>query len=114
MYVGMTRAEETLHLLKIPGKTNPFLREISGKFVMPLNYQDKIDNSSYVNRTYEILGLDDIYLDYAGNYPQTNSIHEQLARLETGQCVSFYQQERADRNSERQRSLFSSIVETRS
>jgi ATP-dependent DNA helicase RecQ len=89
MYVGMTRAEETLHLLKIPGKTNPFLREISGKFVMPLIYQDKIDNSSNVNRTYEILGLDDIYLDYAGNYPQTHSIHGQLAKLETGQCVSF-------------------------
>jgi len=33
--------------------------------------------------------LDDIYLDYAGNYPQTHSIHGQLARLETGQCVSF-------------------------
>ena len=89
MYVGMTRAEETLHLLKIPGRPNPFLREISGKFVMPLNYQDKIDNSRYVNRTYEILGLDDIYLDYAGNYPQTHSIHGQLAKLETGKCVSF-------------------------
>lgn len=89
MYVGMTRAEETLHLLKIPGRPNPFLREISGKFVMPLNYQDKIDNSRYVNRTYEIVGLDDIYLDYAGNYPQTHSIHGQLAKLETGNCVSF-------------------------
>jgi ATP-dependent DNA helicase RecQ len=89
MYVGMTRAEETLHLLKIPERPNPFLREISGKFVMPLIYQDKIDNSSHVNRTYEILGLDDIYLDYAGNYSQTHSIHRHLANLETGQCVSF-------------------------
>jgi len=89
MYVGMTRAEETLHLLKIPGRTNPFLREISGKSVMPLACQDKIDNNSYVNRTYEILGLDDIYLDYAGTYPQTHWIHRQLAGLETGQCMSF-------------------------
>jgi len=89
MYVGMTRAEETLHLMKIPGKTNPFLREISGKFAIPLTFRVEMDTGRYVNKTYEILGLDELYLDYAGNFPQTHPIHEQLAKLDPGQCVSF-------------------------
>lgn len=89
MYVGMTRAEETLHLMKIPVKTNPFLREIRGNFVMPLAYQGEVDSSYDVNKTYDILGLDEIYMDYAGTYKQTHSIHKQLASVETGHCVSF-------------------------
>ncbi len=89
MYVGMTRAEETLHLMKIPGKTNPFLREISGKFALPLTFQVEMNIGRYANKTYEILGLDDLYLDYAGTFQQTHPIHEQLAKLEAGQCVSF-------------------------
>ncbi len=90
MYVGMTRAEETLHLMKIPGKINPFLKEISGKFATPLTFEEEAGTSRYTNTTYEILGLDNLYLDYAGSFPKTHPIHEQLANLEAGQCVSFH------------------------
>jgi len=89
MYVGMTRAEETLRLLKIQGDTNPFLKEIKGDFVIPLTYREMVEASDHTDKIYELLGLNQIYLDYAGNFPQTHPIHDHLAELRTGQCVSF-------------------------
>jgi ATP-dependent DNA helicase RecQ len=44
-----------------------------------------------LDKRYELLGLNQIYLDYAGNFPQTHPIHGHLAELRTGQCVSFCQ-----------------------
>jgi ATP-dependent DNA helicase RecQ len=91
MYVGMTRAEETLCLLKIPGRTNPFLKEIKGDFVIPLTYRRMVEAGEHIDKKYELLGLNQIYLDYAGCFPQTHPIHGHLAELGTGQCVFFYQ-----------------------
>jgi ATP-dependent DNA helicase RecQ len=91
MYVGMTRAEETLRLLKIPGRTNPFLKEIKGDFVIPLTYRGMIEAIEHIDKKYELLGLNQIYLDYAGSFPQSDPIHGHLAMLKTGQCVSFCQ-----------------------
>jgi ATP-dependent DNA helicase RecQ len=91
MYVGMTRAEETLRLLKIRGETNPFLKEIKGEFVIPLTYRGVVEVSDQTDKKYELLGLNQIYLDYAGTFPQTHPIHGHLADLRTGQGVSFSQ-----------------------
>ena len=91
MYVGMTRAEETLHLLKIPRRANPFLKEIKGDFVIPLTYRGIVESSDHADKKYELLGLNEIYLDYAGSFPPTHPIHGHLAELGTGQCVSFCQ-----------------------
>ena len=91
MYVGMTRAEETLHMLKIQGETNPFLKEIRGDFVIPLPYREMAEVSDQTDKIYELLGLNQIYLDYAGNFPQTHPIHGHLAGLKTGQSVFFCQ-----------------------
>ncbi len=87
MYVGMTRAEETLRLLKIPKNPNPFLKEIRGNFVMQYTYQETVETDDAVGRRYEMLGLSDIFMDYAGGFPRTHAIHKQLAKLETGQIV---------------------------
>jgi ATP-dependent DNA helicase RecQ len=89
MYVGMTRAEETLRLLKIPKRVNPFLTEISGNFVMPITYRGIPERANQVSRRYEILGLDEVYLDYAGCFGPTDPIHRHLAELKTGQLVSL-------------------------
>jgi ATP-dependent DNA helicase RecQ len=91
MYVGMTRAEETLHLLKIKGETNPFLKEIRGDFVIPLTYRKQVAASDQAEKTYELLGLREIYMDYAGRFPQAHPIHGHLAALRTGQRVFFCQ-----------------------
>ncbi|MCP4579623.1 MAG: ATP-binding domain-containing protein [Deltaproteobacteria bacterium] len=89
MYVGMTRAEETLRLLRISKKPNPFLKEIRGDCVMPFTYQGRAEGIGYVDKSYEIMGLSDIYLDYAGCFPQGHAIHTHLAKIETGEPVSL-------------------------
>ena len=91
MYVGMTRAEETLRLLKIQRATNPFLKEIKGDFVIPLTYREMSGANDHAEKTYELLGLNEIYLDYAGSFPQAHPIHGHLAELKTGQGVFFCQ-----------------------
>ena len=50
-----------------------------------------VEVSDQTDKKYELLGLNRIYLDYAGNFPQTHPIHSHLAELRTGQCVSFCQ-----------------------
>jgi ATP-dependent DNA helicase RecQ len=87
MYVGMTRAEETLRLLKIPKTANPFLNEIKGNFSIPLIYKGASDEGHHVNKKYEVMGLDQIYLDYAGAFQESHPIHNHLAKIETGQSV---------------------------
>jgi ATP-dependent DNA helicase RecQ len=92
MYVGMTRAEETLCLLKIQGKSNnPFLKEISGDFMIPLTYRGSTGTGNMDVQQYELTDLNEIYLDYAGCFPPTHPIHIHLAELQAGQCVSFRQ-----------------------
>jgi ATP-dependent DNA helicase RecQ len=89
MYVGMTRAEETLRILKIPRKPNPFLNEIRGDFAIPLTYREAIDVVDQNKRIYELLGLNEIYLDYAGRFCQSDPIHHHLSMLQAGQSVSL-------------------------
>jgi len=85
----MTRAEETLCLLKIPGRPNPFLKEIKGGCAVPLTYQGVVKAGGHGDKRYELLGLNEIYLDYAGKFKAADPIHRRLAALETGQSVSF-------------------------
>jgi len=89
MYVGMTRAEETLHLLKLTPDPNPFLKDIRGNFMMPFTYRGRTDSIGIDGRQYEMLGLDQMYMDYAATFPEKHQIHEQLSILETGDSVFF-------------------------
>ncbi|MCF8070331.1 MAG: RecQ family ATP-dependent DNA helicase [Desulfobacterales bacterium] len=91
MYVGMTRAEETLRLMKSPSRPNPFLREIRGDFVVSKTYTGVAIESEFQNKRYELIGLNEVYMDYAGCFHKSNRIHNQLGCLEAGQCLSFHQ-----------------------
>ena len=63
LYVGMTRAEETLRILKTSKNPNPFLNEIKGDFVIPLTHRNPIDVKDHSHKKYELLGLNEIHLD---------------------------------------------------
>jgi ATP-dependent DNA helicase RecQ len=91
MYVGMTRAEETLRLMKISGRPNPFLREIRGDFVTHNTYTGNEIEKGFQNKRYELIGLSEIYMDYAGCFRRNSKIHSRLACLEAGQSVAFHQ-----------------------
>jgi ATP-dependent DNA helicase RecQ len=90
MYVGMTRAEETLRLMKVPGRPNPFLREIRGDFVISKTYTGEAIENEFQNKRYELIGLDEVYMDYAGCFKNGENIHNLLACLEAGECVAFH------------------------
>ncbi|MFO7963095.1 MAG: AAA family ATPase [Desulfobacterales bacterium] len=89
MYVGITRAGETLRILRIPKRPNPFLPEIKGDFALPLAYRKPMYAKEHRPRRYELLGLNEIYLDYAARFPQSDAIHRHLAALQAGQSVSL-------------------------
>ena len=97
MYVGMTRAKETLCLTQIPGRPNPFLKEIRGDFVVKKSYKEGLIENEFQNRQYELIGLNEIYMDFVGCFDKGHDIHNRLARLEAGQRVLFY---RADKSIE--------------
>ena len=90
-YVGMTRAEETLILMKMPNRANPFLGEIRGAFAASKTYAGNEIENGLQNKCYELIGLSELYMDYAGCFHRNNRIHQHLCRLETGQCVEFHQ-----------------------
>jgi len=89
MYVGMTRAEETLHLLTLASYPNPFLKDLRGNFMVPFSYRGRTDSNKIDGRQYEILGLEHIYMDYAATFPERHQIHEDLYKLEVGNSVLF-------------------------
>ena len=90
MYVGMTRAEETLRLVKISSQPNPFLKEIRGDYTVSKTYTDASINNDLQNKRYELIGLSEIYMDFSGCFHEGHSVHNQLACLEAGKNVVFH------------------------
>jgi ATP-dependent DNA helicase RecQ len=91
MYVGMTRAEETLRLMKIPSQPNSFLKEIRGDYTVSKTYTGDVIDNDLQNKRYELIGLSEIYMDFAGCFHEGHSVHNQLACLEAGKNVVFHQ-----------------------
>jgi ATP-dependent DNA helicase RecQ len=88
LYVGMTRARETLALMKLAERPNPFLKGLKGEcFLHRKASADAGNEEKSALRQYELLGLSDIYLDYAGGFPQNQAIHAHLARIQAGEKV---------------------------
>nr|MCU0605256.1 ATP-dependent helicase [Desulfobacterales bacterium] len=90
LYVGMTRARETLALMKLAERPNPFLREFRGDcFLSRKGGGDGGTLGEGAFRQYEVLGLIDVYLDYAGGFPQNHPIHAHLSQIQAGDKVSL-------------------------
>jgi len=83
-YVAMTRAKETLCLLQRQDLQQPFLTEITGDFTLTRKAADTPAIANAHLKHYTLLGLDDVYIDYAGTHPDTHPIHAALAQLNTG------------------------------
>ena len=85
LYVAMTRAKETLTLMRSAEGTSPYMKELKGESIFTRKSQVSMEGHHIKNfYNYEILGLDDIFMDYAGRFPKNHSIHKQLAKLKTG------------------------------
>lgn len=87
LYVAMTRAKETLCLLHCENLHHGFLTEIDGDCVV-----ERLATNAAIQTTplhYALLGLDDLYVDYAARFVADESIHHALADLQTGDFLTI-------------------------
>ena len=88
LYVGMTRARETLALMMSEEWPNPLLRDLKGgNLLLRKGAARSGMPGGSAFRQYEVLGLDDVYLDYAGGFHQRDPIHVHLSRIQAGDKV---------------------------
>jgi ATP-dependent DNA helicase RecQ len=88
LYVGMTRAKETLCLLQMEQQGNPFTSVLEGEWL--LNRSMLSDQGSCLEaicHSYHLLSLSDIYLGYAGRFPEDHDLHKKLARITAGDSL---------------------------
>ncbi|HEX7185833.1 MAG TPA: RecQ family ATP-dependent DNA helicase [Thermoanaerobaculia bacterium] len=87
-YVGMTRARDTLHLLLRRDERNPHVPLVSGAEAAVLRRPSVTPPPAEIrDRRFEVLGLEDLYLSYAGFRSPQHPIHRHLARLEPGDTL---------------------------
>ncbi len=90
LYVGMTRAKETLCLLHMQQQGNPFTAVLQGDWIWDrrLDPQPSAEPCfERICRSYSMLSLSDINLGYAGRFPEDHDIHKTLARIVTGDAL---------------------------
>jgi ATP-dependent DNA helicase RecQ len=87
-YVAMTRAKETLCLFSRADAPNPHAGLIEGDFLLrrvpPVVAPP---NQVVLRRRYETIGMEDLYLDYAGHQRPEGPLHGALAALNTGNLL---------------------------
>ncbi len=82
-YVAMTRAREMLHLLEIDEANNQHTQQLAGDFLFKRRVQPTV-NKKLMSKRYHILGMKDLYLGYAGNFPDNHRVHEALLQCSAG------------------------------
>ena len=70
-YVSMSRARETLHLFSLASCPNPHVAVLSGDFLVSRNFPADLAGSEKP-KTYHLLGMDDLFLDFAGVRPENH------------------------------------------
>jgi ATP-dependent DNA helicase RecQ len=85
-YVAMTRARETLQLFGIQGLRNPHTEVISGEWVVRRQLHPACDLKRPVIR-HALLGMEDLYLDFAGTFRENDPVRLALARLNAGDLL---------------------------
>ena len=89
-YVAMTRARETLTLIDRRDDPLPYAREVAKPHVRGRRVgvvRDAPGQSADIG--YTMLGMRDLYLDFAGRKPKDHRIHRSLKRLQTGDLVEL-------------------------
>ncbi|MCF6239660.1 MAG: RecQ family ATP-dependent DNA helicase, partial [Candidatus Marinimicrobia bacterium] len=93
-YVAMTRARKTLTLFHREDDPDPYCdvlkNKLSGDQLVSLTPQiRKPIPVSVLQRRYDIIGLRDVYLDYAGRMTSSKTVHHQLGKIEVGDLVQL-------------------------
>jgi ATP-dependent DNA helicase RecQ len=88
-YVAMTRAKDTLCLFERADMANPHTNLIDGEFMLtrepPLS---DLPDQFVLRRRYDILGMEDLFLDFAGRKASDDQIHGHLRELQSGSSLN--------------------------
>lgn len=84
LYVGMTRARDTLSIFIRADKTNPFAHEFIGPCFAPRREAAPPAGPETAEKDYVFLGLEDFFLDFAGRHSPGHPIHKALAETAAG------------------------------
>jgi ATP-dependent DNA helicase RecQ len=87
-YVALSRARETLHLLTRQGVRHPHAATLAGEFAFARTVvSNKAASSSLFSSA--LLGMKDLYIDYAGTLPEQHPQRCAIARLQTGDSLEL-------------------------
>ncbi len=85
-YVGMSRARQTLHLFSRKDRCNPHAAVLSGEYrlyrqIAPLK------PSGFAEKRYQLLGMKDLFLDFAGLQKENHPVRSALREINSGDCL---------------------------
>ncbi len=87
-YVGMTRAKRHLYLLSVKEFSNPHIRHFKHHDYVRFTTAECSDITRFSqNMTVSVLGMEDLFLSYAGLFSPRHAIHHHLSCLNTGDRV---------------------------
>ncbi|OHA62741.1 MAG: hypothetical protein A2117_01340 [Candidatus Wildermuthbacteria bacterium GWA2_46_15] len=89
-YVGMTRAQNSLAIFDRQDTKNIFSPELKGECFIYRAETSAIDGDT-PRRDYSLLGLGDLFIDYAGRLEPGGPFHGALANLKTGDKLTAIQ-----------------------
>jgi ATP-dependent DNA helicase RecQ len=82
-----------LSLFRRDDERNPFCDSLQGKLtggqLVALSPGEKSIPDPILQRRYDIIGMKDVYLDFAGRMTASNSVHQHLQRINVGDPVQF-------------------------
>jgi ATP-dependent DNA helicase RecQ len=82
-YVAMTRSKKAVYALWMQGSANPHVRFLQQSDFTHVSTAPVSDINGFKEElTISILGLEDLYLSYAGLFPEDDMIHKALSSLE--------------------------------
>ncbi len=92
-YVAMTRARKTLSLFLRGDERNPYCDRLQSKLMgeqlTTLTPGEKSIPGPVLQRRYDIIGLKDLYLDFAGRMAPSSTVHQHLGQVNVGDPVYF-------------------------
>ncbi|MBM9612974.1 RecQ family ATP-dependent DNA helicase [Desulfobulbus rhabdoformis] len=87
-YVSMSRARESLHLFSLAHRVHPHVALLAGDWIKRRTVLPGEERSQQV-RFYHLLGLEDVFLDYAGLKPEGHQSRQALEQLVAGDRVEL-------------------------
>ncbi|MCP4298066.1 MAG: UvrD-helicase domain-containing protein, partial [Proteobacteria bacterium] len=89
LYVGMTRAMNSLWIGDIKNNVNPCLSGLEGDLFNQTTLKNSLKNQIGTFRRYSMLGMKDLFLSFAAQYPEDHLVHRNISRINIGDTLKI-------------------------